>query len=221
MQRNFLIGLVLLLSGILHAQDSQPPFFKDIQEFKRQDSLQSPPANAILFTGSSSFTLWKDVSNYFPGYTIINRGFGGSSLTDLLRYEEEVIFKYKPKQIVLYCGENDIAGADSVTGRMVFERFKQLYKDIRAQLGKVPIVYVSMKPSPSRWHMRARTMEGNRLIQQFLQKKKRRGTFVNVWDAMLGPDGQPMAHLFIADRLHMNAAGYAIWKKLIEPWLIK
>ena len=115
--------LFLFFVAALIGQE-RPPFWEDIQAFKHQDSGQAPPQHAILFVGSSSFTKWKDVQDYFPGYTIINRGFGGSSLPDLIRYENDVIFKYKPKQIVMYCGENDLAASDTVTAQMVFNRFQ-------------------------------------------------------------------------------------------------
>ncbi|HEV8273318.1 MAG TPA: G-D-S-L family lipolytic protein, partial [Chitinophagaceae bacterium] len=90
--------------------DSKPvadqPFWNDIQNFKKQDSVSFPPKNAILLIGSSSFTKWTDVQDYFPGYTIINRGFGGSTLLDQIRYVNDIVFPYDPKQIVIYCGEN-------------------------------------------------------------------------------------------------------------------
>jgi lysophospholipase L1-like esterase len=197
------------------------PFIQDIQAFKKQDSISFPPKNAILFVGSSSFTNWKDVQNYFPSHTIINRGFGGSSLTDVIRYANDIIFPYQPKQIVIYCGENDIAGDSTVTGKMVFKRFKTLYNYIRKMGLYAPVIYISMKPSPSRWYMKERLLEGNRLIQKFLRKKKGAAEFVNVWNEMLGPDGKPIEEIFIEDKLHMNAKGYAIWQKLIEPFLKK
>ncbi|HNG64247.1 MAG TPA: GDSL-type esterase/lipase family protein, partial [Ferruginibacter sp.] len=124
-------------------------------------------------------------------------------------------------QIVIYCGENDIANDSTVTGAVVFERFKKLYDDIRLNLGKVPIVYVSMKPSPSRWHLREKQTDGNERIRKFLRKKKRRAVFVDVWPGMLGADGKPREELYIADKLHMNAQGYIIWQKLLEPLLLK
>jgi lysophospholipase L1-like esterase len=197
------------------------PFIQDIQVFKKQDSLSFPPKNLILFVGSSSFTNWKDVQDYFPNHTIINRGFGGSSLTDVIRYERDIIFPYQPRQIVIYCGENDIAGDSTITGKIVFERFKQLYNDIRANAPGVPIIYISMKPSPSRWYLKDKMMEGNILIQKFLKNKKRNAVFVDVWKAMLGPNAKPMEDLFVEDMLHMNKKGYAIWQKLLQPYLKK
>ena len=126
--------LFLLWTGILFAQDQQPAFWDDIQAFKKQDSVSFPPKNAILFIGSSSFTKWTDVQKYFPGYTIINRGFGGSSLPDLIRYANEIVFPYQPKQIVIYCGENDLARSDTVTAELVVKRFRQLFTIIRNKL---------------------------------------------------------------------------------------
>jgi lysophospholipase L1-like esterase len=196
------------------------PFAADIAAFKRQDSVSFPPKNAILFVGSSSFTNWKDVKDYFPAYTIINRGFGGSSLPDVIRYANDIIFPYQPKQIVIYCGENDIAGDSTVTGKMVSERFKLLFTDIRNRFPGIPLVYISMKPSPSRWQMKERMINGNERIRKFLKKKKNT-EFISVWKSMLGPDGTPVKEIFLEDNLHMNAKGYAIWQKLIESVLIK
>ena len=210
----------LFLSCAASAQEVKPPYWEEIQAFRKQDSISFPPQHSILFVGSSSFKNWKDVQNYFPRYKIINRGFGGSSLPDVIRYEQDIIFPYQPKQIVIYSGENDIAGSDTVTGEIVFTRFKKLFTDIRKNLPGIPVIYVSIKPSPSRWHMRDRMMKGNELIKKYLSKKKK-AKFISVWENMLGPDGKPMEEIFLSDKLHMNAKGYAIWQKLIEPFLLK
>jgi lysophospholipase L1-like esterase len=208
--------LIMLLSSAVLAQ----PFINDIRAFKKQDSISFPPKNAILFVGSSSFTKWKDVQNYFPGYTIINRGFGGSVLNDVIRYEKDIIFPYQPKQIVIYCGENDVASSDTVSAVIVLERFKKLFTDIRRELPNAAITFISFKPSPSRWQMKDRMIASNKLIKKYLKKKKNT-SFVSVWNSMLDADGQPIADIFIEDRLHMNAKGYAIWQKIIEPYLKK
>src|SRR5450432_3914149 len=131
------IRLFLLLSLACTALHAQPPFYSDIARFKKQDSMHFPPKHAILFVGSSSFTKWTDVQDYFPGYTIINRGFGGSTLPDVIRYADDVIFPYQPKQIVIYCGENDLASSDTVSAQTVVERVKTLFGVIRKKLGNV------------------------------------------------------------------------------------
>jgi lysophospholipase L1-like esterase len=196
------------------------PFIEDIQNFKKQDSISFPPKNAILFIGSSSFTNWKDIQNYFPKHLILNRGFGGSSLTDVIRYANEIIFPYEPKQIVIYCGENDIAGDSTVTGKMVFERFKQLFEMIRKKNPNVPIAFVSLKPSPSRWHLRHKMIDANKRIKKYLFLKSKT-SFINVYSVMLNEHSKPLSEIFLQDKLHMNAQGYRIWQKAIEPTLIK
>lgn len=215
----FVLCLVLLVN-ILKAQESKPPFWDDIQAFKKQDSVHQPARHAILFIGSSSFTKWTDIQNYFPGYTIVNRGFGGSTLLDEIRYLEDVVFPYQPKQIVIYCGENDLAASDTVTGEVVYKRFVTLFSLIRRKLPGVPIAFISLKPSPSRWQLRQEMTTANNKIAAFLATKKKT-VFVDVYHEMLGTDGLPLQKIFLEDSLHMNARGYAIWKKLIEPHLIK
>lgn len=219
--RKIKIVLVFLLwTGFLFAQDQQPAFWNDIQVFKKLDSVSFPPKDAILFIGSSSFTKWKKVQDDFPGYTIINRAFGGSSLPDLIRYADDIIFPYQPKQIVIYCGDNDIAGSDTITAQAVLERFSTLFQIIRSRLPDVSVLFVSIKPSPSRWHLKNKGIDANEMIRKYLKKKKR-AKFVSIWKAMLGPDGKPWDALFIDDNLHMNERGYVIWQKKIEPHLLK
>jgi lysophospholipase L1-like esterase len=212
----FVISFLLLLNVSANAQ----PFANEITAFKKQDSISMPQKNTILFVGSSSFRMWKTVQNDFPEHTIINRGFGGSALPDVIRYADEIIFPYQPKQIVIYCGENDIASSDTVTSEMVRDRFIILFEMIRNKLPDVPVLFVSIKPSPSRWSMKDRMIEANELIRKYLKKQKQT-KFVNVWKPMLGKDGQPISDIFIGDNLHMNAKGYAIWQKIIEPLLLK
>ena len=220
MNKLFVRAAFVLLFAVVSTATFAQPFADEIAAFKKQDSLAFPPKHAILFVGSSSFRKWQDVSAYFPNYTIINRGFGGSTLPDMIRYEQDIIFPYQPKQIVIYCGENDVASSDTVTAQIVFERFKKLYSDIRMVMPDVPLLFVSLKPSPSRWQMRDRMIAANKLIKKYL-KKKNNAAFVSVWNDMLGADGKPMPDIFVGDNLHMNAKGYAIWQKLIEPYLLK
>jgi lysophospholipase L1-like esterase len=217
--QKFIVYLFLLLSGVSHLY-AQAPFQDEITAFKKQDNIHPPPASPILFVGSSSFRKWTDVQSAFPGYPIINRGFGGSSFPDVLRYAGDIIFPYKPKQIVIYCGDNDLAASDTVTAQVVYARFLQLYRAIRSRMNKVDILYVSIKPSPSREKLMPRMEEANRLIGDFLHKQSH-AAFADVYHKMLNSEGHPMEDLFVDDKLHMNPKGYAIWQKVIQPYLIR
>lgn len=208
--------LLLLLTTFLFVKAQQAPFYNEIQNFKKQDSIQFPPKKAILFVGSSTFTNWKDVKDYFPKHVIINRGFGGSSLPHVISYAADVIFPYDPKQIVIYCGENDFTGG--ATAQVVVDRVKELIELIRSKYPKIPLAYISIKPSPSREKYIPQMVEANQMIAKMVKKMKK-VKFINTYNAMFNPDGTIMTDIFLKDNLHMNAKGYAIWQKIMEPYL--
>ena len=203
--KSFTFLVILSLHGNIFAQ----PFMSEIKAFRKADSIATPPKNAILLIGSSSFTKWKDVQEYFPEHTMLNRGFGGSSLTDVIYYANDVVLKYQPKQILIYCGENDIAGSSTVNADTVFERFKILYGIIRSKFKKVPIAFISMKPSPSREKYLVTMQKANEQIKSFIEKQKR-AAYIDVYHSMYDADGKILNHIFLSDKLHMNAAGYKI-----------
>lgn len=204
------IVFVITLFLSIHSFAQKVPFYGDIQAFKKEDSLKTPIKNPVLFVGSSSFTKWTHLQQDFPSVPLINRGFGGSTLLDVIHFQNEVIFKYHARKIVIYCGENDIASSEKVTPNEVFNRFKTLYKNIRKQEPNVPIIYISIKPSPSRWQMKERQIETNKLIENYINKNHNI-IFVNIWDKMLDANGNPKEDIFGPDRLHMNEKGYQIW----------
>ena len=217
-------GLILLaclsfMVALAGAQE-KAAFLDEILAFKKQDSVSSPPVHPILFIGSSSFRLWNDMKESFPGYPVLNRAFGGSTLLDVFHYGKEIILPYKPKQVVIYCGENDLASSDTITPAVLLKRFELLFYFIRKHYPKVPIVFVSIKPSPSRRHLLPQMLRANILVRNFLAKRSRT-SFVDVYHKMLNPDGSPREELFVDDKLHMNAGGYTIWKKAITPHLLK
>jgi lysophospholipase L1-like esterase len=215
--RLILLLLLQICNQGLYAQQ-KPPFFREIEEFKHQDSISPPPKGAILFIGSSSIRGWRDIQSYFPEFKIINRGFGGSSLPHVIRYAPDIIYPYKPSQVVIYAGENDFPSSESVTADTVFNRFTQLFTIIRAELPKTPVLFISIKPSPSRLKYMPEMVRANKMIRKYLQKKTN-AEFADVYSKMLLRDGSPMPEIFKADRLHMNEKGYAIWQKVIRPYL--
>ncbi|WP_338408200.1 GDSL-type esterase/lipase family protein [uncultured Flavobacterium sp.] len=207
---------LLLLFSFFGCKINEKPYWEDIQKFNKIDQQNIPMQHEILFIGSSSFTYWQDVQEYFPNHLILNRAFGGSTLLNLIQYKNEILNPHHPKQIVIYCGENDIANDDKVTGETVYNRFGKLFKIIKKKFPDVFVAYVSMKPSPSRWHLREKMIDGNKRIETFLKTKKNT-LVINIWDKMLDEKGKPKGEIFIKDSLHMNSKGYKIWKKEIAP----
>jgi lysophospholipase L1-like esterase len=213
-----LLVVFLFLVGFVKAQNT--PFYSEIQQFKKEDSIHFPPKHAILFLGSSSFRKWQDVQKYFPGYTIINRGFGGSTIPDAIHYLNEIVFPYEPKQVLIYEGDNDLASSDKITDDSVLNRFEKLFSLIRKHLPNTSIAFVSIKPSPSREKLMPEMQDANSMIKDFLSHQKN-AAFIDVYHAMLNKDGTPDKSLFIGDELHMNDKGYHIWQRIIKPYLLK
>lgn len=208
----------LFVNYRLSAQNT--PYYNDIQHFKHLDSVQFPEKNEILFVGSSSFTKWTDVQDYFPNYKIINRGFGGSTLPDVIRYAGDIIYPYHPKQVVIYCGDNDFAVADTVTAAMVAFRAKTLFGMIRTILPNAKINYVAIKYSPSRKKMWNKISEANKEIAKYFNSQTNAG-FIDITKPMKKGKLQVDESLFLSDMLHMKPTGYKIWQKAIEPYLLK
>lgn len=211
------VAIVLVLtSGSVMAQ-TQLRFEAEIRAFETADKTTPPPRNAIVFTGSSSIRLWEDLASYFPNKTILQRGFGGSEISDVIRYADQVIVAYRPKQVVLYAGENDIATGKQ-TGKQTFDRFVSLFEYVRQKLPSTTFTFISIKPSPSRRQYFPENDIANQLIKAYLSKQKNT-QFVDVRPVMLGQNGQPIPALFKSDSLHMLPAGYERWATVLGPYL--
>lgn len=208
------LALIVCISSV-HAQR----YKDDINTILKWDKMYAPPANPILFTGSSSIRKWDDLERTFSNYVVMNRGVGGAVTNDIIYYADQIIFPYHPRQIVLYVGENDLT-EKGVTADTIFNRFKDLYTTIRSKLPGVPIVYISIKPSPSRVQYLPVAKQANALIRDYIAKQSHI-VFVDVFQLMLDKTGNPRKELFVEDMLHMNGQGYAIWQKAVRPYLLR
>jgi lysophospholipase L1-like esterase len=216
MKKTFLLAFGLL--AMLCAAQENHRFDTDIATIKSYDNIYEPTQNPILFVGSSSIRKWGHLQEAFGNYNVINRGIGGAVTDDITYYITDLVFKYKPRQIVLYVGENDLPD-DAKTDDIILQKTITLYKAIRAKLPEVPIVYIAMKPSPSRDKYQQKCRATNELIRKFLLTEKN-AVFVDVYTPMLA-NGKSRPELFVEDMLHMNAEGYSIWEKAVAPYLLK
>jgi len=216
--KKILAAFLLLTFTFIFSQEKKPMFWQDIQNFKTLDQETLPPSNSILLVGSSSFTKWQDVSNYFPGKTIINRGFGGSRLTDLNFYSEDLLSPYQPKQIIVYCGENDFADDAELKSDVVVDRFKTFYTKIRAKFPNIQVDFISIKYSPSREKLWPQMKQANKKIAKFMKKEKN-ADFIDITKIMNDANGNVRKDLFVEDMLHMTPEGYQLWTKVMNPYM--
>ncbi len=211
------LALAAALLGAVPARaaDAKPPFADDIAAFEAADRAHAPPQGAVLFVGSSSIRFWESLAKDFAGVPVLDRGFGGSTIADCVRYAGRIVAPYHPRRIVFYAGDNDVA-AGRAPERIAAD-FTAFVAAVRAALPGVPILFISIKPSPARWGLAAEIRKTNALVRAEAARSK--FDYLDVWPPMLGADGRPRKELFREDGLHMTPAGYALWTELTGPFV--
>jgi lysophospholipase L1-like esterase len=232
LKKSLVVALAALVVSafvpVSHAQPATSPtiastrpsgperFEKEIAAYEAADRAIPPPKGAILFIGSSTIRGWKSLANDFPDHVVLNRGFGGSQITDATHFADRIVFPYEPKMIFFRSGGNDIHGGKPA--EQVFEDYKAFVAKVRTRLPDVPIVFISWAPAPSRWEERQTNKRFNNLVKEFTRNTPGL-KYVETYDTTITPDGQPRVELFGKDRLHFNAAGYRLLAERVRPAL--
>src|SRR5580693_8443926 len=192
------------------------PFESEVTALEAKLSQSPISSSPVVFYGSSSIRLWKSLQQDFSGYAVLNCGFGGSRLTDCVRYANRIVLPRKPSAIVIYAGDNDLA--IGTPPEKVFQSFKQLFAIFRTYSPSIPIAFVSVKPSPARLMFLENILRFNRLVDDFL-KTQSQTEYIDVCSDMLGQDRKPIQALFVSDQIHLSPAGYQILRKEIGEFL--
>lgn len=216
-------ALLTFLAAMLPAWSTYaaPPdhrFEKDIAAFEAQDQKSPPAQGAILFVGDSTYTKWKGIHEDLPEFTVINRGFGGSTMSDLLYFTDRVVLPYKPRLIVVQEGGNDLHGGR--TPEQLLADMKAFVEKVQSGLPGTPILLCSTTPNPARWSEVETRKKANELVKEYAASQKN-VTYVNLFDAFLGSDGKPREELFVEDHMHPSHAGYQLRVQILRPLLGK
>jgi lysophospholipase L1-like esterase len=209
-----IIALILASETFLFAQEV--PFQNEVKSLTERIDRAGWEPNSFVFTGSSSVRLWENLQEEFPEIPIINTGFGGSQATDLLIHLDELVIRYRPEKVFIYEGDNDLNAGKQAA--QIMKDIDMIVTRIHQKLPETNIVLISAKPSPSRWQLKTSYTVLNDLIRQYATTHDQ-VNFMNVWNVMLDKSGRPISEIFIADSLHMNAKGYAIWNKSVIPFM--
>lgn len=223
--RRLLVACLLLAAAPLYAESAPPPspalaekFEQQVQVYETEDRASPPPKGAILFAGDSQFFRWKTIHEDLAGYTLINRGIDSFQLRDMIHYVDRLTIPYQPRLIVMHVGGNDVHNGR--TPEQVLADFKTFVSLVRAKLPKVPIIFSSTTPGPARWDEAPQRVEANRVIREYIATQPDL-KFIDLWSAMLTPDGKPREDIWVEDRVHPNHDGYLIRVKLTRPLLGK
>ena len=210
--------VLALLAGALTGQPllggQADRWAKELAAFEEQDRTSSA-STSVVFVGSSSIRLW-DIARAFPGLAAINRGFGGSQIADSITHAELLVIRHKPRTIVFYAGDNDVAAGKQPA--QVADAFKAFVQKVRAALPDTRVVFIGIKPSIQRWGLIVPIRKANALVREYCDADDRLA-FVDVDAPMLGWDAKPRTDLFAADGLHLSPKGYALWTTLVQPFV--
>lgn len=193
-----------------------PRFDAAIAAFEAADKAAMPPKCATLFVGASSIRFWTTLKDDFPDRTVINRGFGGSTVWEVDHYFDRVVAPYHPKEIVFYAGENDL-WVDKRTPDEIYADFIQFMRMKDKALGTTPVWYISAKPSKQRFEQFSTQVTLNAKIKA-LADTRNDLAFIDIVPSMLKPDGTPK-DIFVADNLHMTPEGYKLWTPIVDAAL--
>jgi len=210
----------LLISSVSAGSYPDPVRYeKAVSSFEKNDAEKLPPPGSVLCIGSSSMRMWHPtIEEDLAPLTVIPRGFGGSTMKDLLYFADRIIIPYKPRAILVYEGDNDsAAGVSSETFKEVFDA---LISKIHTALPETRIYLLSVKPSPSRIKLMPLMKKYNAVMKEAADKDSLI-TYIDVFNPMLDESGQPLKNIFKSDNLHMNRDGYLLWKKTIQPVLVE
>jgi lysophospholipase L1-like esterase len=212
-----LIPVIIILLGTLFSNAQDPNRFKDqVNELVNKEYNFSPDKKLVVFTGSSSIRMWKDVADYFPEYNVVNNGFGGSHFSDLLYFYNEMIVKPAPEILFIYEGDNDIA-SDKKPAKIMKE-VKKLHKNIQQDLPETRVIFILPKPSIARVHLKNQYISFNKKLKKYCHKQNNI-EIADVWNPMLDNKGNVFKDIFLEDGLHMNKKGYDIWGNVIGGFL--
>lgn len=208
-----LVALTLAHATLLAAGDPAR-YEKAIAAFAKQDLANPPVQNGVLFLGSSSIRMWKTLARDFPGVPVLNRGFGGSQISDSVFYFDKLVMPSRPRMIVFFAGGNDISAG--VTAEQVAADFRELCASIHKSLPETRVLFISLPLVESRWKHRAETALANTYVAAFCHSDPRL-TYVDMNSTILTPEGKVRPEYYRADKLHMTAEGYAVWAKILRP----
>ncbi len=212
----FIVLYVLCLIVSLGNAQEEARFEGEVDDIqKKYDTVFETSQETVVFTGSSSVRMWKDVDERFPDHQVVNTGFGGSQASDLLYHIYNLILRFHPNKVFIYEGDNDLFAKKKPN--TIRKTIQDIIDGIHRNDSTTHVVLIAAKPSIARWKLKGKYKRLNRKFER-LADDNPSVSYADVWNPML--DGSKVKQdIFIEDGLHMNAKGYQIWYDVLEPFV--
>ena len=219
-------GLSLLFFSVVMPEISKytgnnPTLWEpDIAQLEANTALLNKHHERVLFVGSSSIRLWRTLADDMSPLTIIQHGFGGATINDVVHFSDRLINAFNPRAVVIFAGTNDITPRKVRPATEMLAAYQRLVKNIRQDLPSAPIIFIAITPSPHRWSVWPQASETNRLLSDFINSQDNL-YLVDTSSGLLNSDGKPDKSFYRLDGLHLSAKGYAVWAKRVKAELFK
>lgn len=219
MRKQFTFLLLALLGLVPLTAQTQRPFEPEIRAFERLDSIEKPAQGQILLYGSSTMRLWNTYQADLAGHQVVNRGFGGSQMSDAVYYFDRVVLPLKPSWILLYEGDNDLNSGKSP--EQVFADYQTFMKLVKEKLPKTKVAIYTLRPSLARENRMPQQRQLHAFFKKYARKHRKKAYFIDAYQLLLTPEGRPNGDYLVEDKLHLNAKGYRVWTQVTRDFLKK
>ena len=194
--------------------ESEVQALEALTDYKKLD-------NYLLFLGSSSIRRWNNITKQMAPYKVVKRGYGGAHFYDLIHFTDRLVSPHQKARALICFVANDISGKDSdLSPGEVFRLFKYFTRQVHRLHPGLPIYFIEITPTPSRWKFWDQISKVNAKVQQYAASHSMIN-FISTQKKFLGPNGRPLSYLYVSDSLHLSDKAYYLWSEIIKDKLIK
>jgi glucose/arabinose dehydrogenase/lysophospholipase L1-like esterase len=209
-----------LFKEIRNARSEDPLVWEEaISALESETRDMHRPGQAVVFVGSSSIRLWDTLTQDMAPIEVIQHGFGGAKLNDVVHYAKRLVNAYQPRAVVVFAGTNDIHPGAAKSPEQLLASYQAFVATVRADQPEVPIYFIGITPSPLRWSVWPVAQATNALIQQWSESDPNLH-FIDTSGGLMGHDGEPDPDNYRIDGLHLSAQGYSVWRDSIRTRLL-
>lgn len=191
----------------------------DIRALEKATAARFAPGEAVVFVGSSSIRLWRTLAQDMAPLPVIQHGFGGAKLNDVVHYAERLVNNYEPRAVVVFAGTNDIAPGAAKSPEVLLRHYQNFVRTVRSAQPSVPVYFIGITPSIMRWEVWDIAQKTNELIAKWSATQPALYV-IDTGAALLNERGEPAEENYIFDGLHLSERGYQIWTSIIKPPLL-
>lgn len=192
-----------------------------------QNNSIAQPGGTVFF--GDSITELCDIDTWYPEIeNKYNSGIAGITADMLLHFLDEGVIKYRPSQVVIMVGTNDLGDTLMRSPRDIALAIKEMVEIIHYNCLDANIYLVSPIPCLEDMHGYKALKKGIRSndVLKMIYKELKNSipyeyvTFIHAYPSLCNKKGEPIREYF-DDGLHINDKGYQVFTNKIKEIIVK